>query len=355
MTAAENWRTDLDTGSGIQSMVAAQSQRLALVRTGPYRAITGAWTHPVALACSGGVDSTALLLLASEALRREKVAPFVVMHVDHRTRPETAAEADFVRGLCAERQIPFVPLQLDESTGIHGRSAEDVWRERRYAVLERAARRLGISTVVTAHTRDDQVETALMRLMMGSHRLGMPATLDRGDITVQRPLLNVSREELVKVLEIAGVEACEDPSNYDTSYRRNAVRHEIMPRLASVFPGYEDALIRSLSLRELDAAFADEQALDVSEALCQKRGREEITIARKGLAELHPAIASRVLRLAAQYLIAGQDDRELTFERIEAVRAAADSGRTGALLELPYGVRVHIERDFVRMQRQRED
>ncbi len=320
----------------------------ALVRLAAYRAISGAWSSPVMLACSGGVDSTALLALACEALRRGKVAPFVVAHVDHRTRPESSSESNVVRMLCANHNIPFVALTVSESGLIAGRSSEDVWRERRYDALARAASALGLDRVVTAHTRDDQVETVLMRLFSGSRLRGMsretPANVDSGELTILRPLLGVARSDLDEVLQVAGLTPLIDPSNVDTAYRRNAVRHKLVPVLADVFPGFESALLRSAELADAAARYCDEQAVGVY-AGAREIIRGGIRLDRKLIRGLDPVIASRVIRLAALDLIEGES-RELTHERVEAVLAAVH-GRTGALIELPYGIRVQIERDAI--------
>ena len=323
----------------------------ALVRLRAYRQISGAWSEAVALACSGGVDSTALVIIASEALRRGKVAPFVVFHVDHLSRPESSLEADVVRALCDGCGVPFVALTVAESGPVPGRSTEDLWRERRYRALARAASGLGMGAVVTAHTQDDQVETVLMRMFSGSTPGGMSPEArsdgSHGRLTVLRPLLGVTRRELEEVLKAANIRPIIDPSNADTAYRRNAVRHEVVPALQHVFPGFEEALLRSVELAQTDAHYCDRQAAGV-----YTRSREiipgGIRFDRELIRGLHRAIASRVIRLAALDLIVSHETRELTFERIDAVLSATGR-RTGALIELPYGVHARVERDAIVM------
>ncbi len=323
----------------------------ALVRLRAYRQISGAWNETVALACSGGVDSTALVILASEAFRRGKVAPFVVFHVDHLSRPESSLEANVVRVLCEESGVPFAALTVAETGPVPGRSIEDLWRERRYRELARAASALGLGAVVTAHTRDDQVETVLMRVFSGSSPGGMSTYthLDGSDgrLNVLRPLLGVTRQDLEEVLTVSAATAIIDPSNADIAYRRNAVRHEVVPAIQRVFPGFEEALLRSIELAKTDALYCDGQA-----AGAYTRLREiipgGIRFDRALVRSLHRAIASRVIRWAALDLIANGEHRELTFERIDAVLAAAN-GRTGSVIELPYGIQAQIERDAIVM------
>lgn len=317
-----------------------------LSRTAAYRAVVKALNSPALLACSGGVDSSALVVLAAAAYRKARIAPCVVVHVDHLSRPDSASDAESVRKLCLACELPFVAASIDPSGSASGRSIEEVWREHRYAVLANTAHRLGIQQIVTAHTRDDQVETIVMRLMSGSTVLTMRKESDmviKGRLChVVRPLLEVSREELMQVLSIAGIEPVQDPSNNDTSYRRNAVRHELLPTFGSVFPGYDRALIRSAELREQDADYCNEAAARAFHELAARDPDGSILLPRYLAERLHPAVALRVLRSAARNLIADTDDRELTFERIKAVYVAS-TGRTGAVIELPYGVRVTVE------------
>lgn len=319
------------------------------MRLEPYRQVTGAWQLPIALACSGGVDSTALLVLATEALRRSKVAPFVVMHVDHRSRADSGSDADVVRGLCSEFGAPFVALSVSETPPAQGRSREDVWRERRYSALAEACAQLGVRTVVTAHTQDDQVETILMRMLSGSKLSGMrrETRLETpvGAITVLRPLLDVSRSNLDVVLTTAGIAPLHDPSNTDTGYRRNALRHRVVPILSDVFPGFERALVRSSHLGDIDARYVDARAAN-DYAGIRRVIPCGIALDRDAISAAHPAIASRLVMLAALDVIAASDARELTYERVHAVLDAAN-GRTGTMIELPYGVLARIERDAI--------
>jgi tRNA(Ile)-lysidine synthase len=325
-----------------------------LSRTAAYRTVVRALSSPSLIACSGGVDSAALVLLVAAAHRKGRIPASVVIHVDHLSRPDSGYDALFVRELSRACQLPFVPATIDAAGPASGRSIEDVWREQRYRILASTAHRLGIRQIVTAHTRDDQVETIIMRLMSGSTVLTMRETSDIGvhgkRIRLVRPLLEVSRAELLDVLTIADIEPVHDPSNDNTSYLRNAVRHDLLPTVGSVFEGYDRALIRSATLREMDTDYCDGVAADLYHELATKDPDGSRRLPRNLTARLHSAVALRVIRLAARDLIVDTDDRELTFERIEAVYVAS-AGRTGSTIQLPYGVMVRVETNQLRFFR----
>lgn len=314
-----------------------------------YRAVTRGWPERALLACSGGVDSSALLVLAGVAARRGEISPFIVVHVDHLTRPESAAEGAAVEQLAARFQVQTIRAVVDlDDAAVQGASPEDRLRAQRYAALARVATESGTSAVVTAHTRNDQVETILMRLLGGAGALAAAGMLPRsslpavtGIIEIHRPLLDVGRDELLDILLTFGVTPLIDPTNVDRRYRRNAFRQDVVPLLQQVVPGFEAALIRSVTLAARDADALDAVSADfaATHARCLEN---ETRVDKASLRTAHPAIATRVIRWAAGRLMP-DNQRELTFERIESVRVAA-SGRSGATIELPYGIVARVER-----------
>jgi tRNA(Ile)-lysidine synthetase-like protein len=321
-------------------------------RVAAYRAVVRGWPADGLLACSGGVDSSALLVLAGIAVARGDLEPFPVVYVDHRTRPDSAADGDFVAGL-ADRyglEVRRTIVDPDDARDASS-SAEDQLRVMRYAALGRVASELGRRSVVTAHTRDDQVETVLMRLLTGTGGLAAAGMTQRavmstsaGAIAIHRPLLETSRSELLEVLARVGIAPREDPTNLDPIYRRNRLRHDVIPSLRSAFPGFETALLRAGTLSARDADALDEIAgCAVSE--WASGGDDGVRVDRSRIREAHPAIGTRVIRTVAGRMMP-KNQRELTYERVESVRVAA-SGRTGAVIELPYDVVAIIERESI--------
>jgi tRNA(Ile)-lysidine synthase len=173
------------------------------------------------VAVSGGPDSLALLLLAAAA------RPGMVESatVDHRLRPESRQEADFVRGICDRLGVPHRTLAV---TVAPGASLQAQARSARYAALGEWAIERGLDAVATAHHADDQAETLLMRLARGAGLGGLVGVrharpLEAG-VTLVRPLLEWRRAELAAVVAAAGLTPIDDPANRDPRHDRSRFR-----------------------------------------------------------------------------------------------------------------------------------
>lgn len=199
------------------------------------RTIFAPWkTVPaVVLAVSGGPDSVALMWLAARWRSKLKRGPrLIAVTVDHGLRKEAAREARDVKHLARTLGIEHRTLRWQGAKPKTGLPAAA--REARYRLLAKAARLSGASHIATAHTRDDQAETLLMRLLRGSGIAGlsaMPAETGRQGVRLLRPLLDISKAELIATLEAAGIAFADDPSNRDAAFTRPRLR-ALMPLLA---------------------------------------------------------------------------------------------------------------------------
>src|SRR3954447_24330204 len=185
------------------------------------------------LAVSGGPDSVALMWLAARWQRSLARGPqLVVVTVDHGLRPEAAREAREVKRLGSALALTHRTLRWRGAKPKTGLPAAA--REARYALLARAARASGATHVLTAHTRDDQAETLLMRLLRGSGITGLAAMAresERDGVLLARPLLDISKAQLVATLEKAGIGFADDPTNRDPAFTRPRLR-ALLPALA---------------------------------------------------------------------------------------------------------------------------
>lgn len=177
------------------------------------------------LAVSGGPDSLALLLLAAQALPGKIAAATV----DHGLRAESAAEADFVAGICADLGVPHQILTVHVAVG----NVQAQARTARYAALEAWCAAEGLSALATAHHADDQAETLLLRLNRASGVAGLAGVRARGRVPgarlpLLRPLLDWRRAELEAVVAEAGIEPVRDPSNVDERFDRVRIRQALV-------------------------------------------------------------------------------------------------------------------------------
>jgi tRNA(Ile)-lysidine synthase len=186
------------------------------------------------LAVSGGPDSVALMWLMARWRKALSRGPeLVTVTVDHGLRPESAREARAVKQLARRLDLPHRTLRWNGAKPKTGMPAAA--REVRYRLLMQAARSARATHILTAHTRDDQAETLLMRLLRGSGIAGLSAIAaarERDGLVVARPLLNVPKSRLVATLGRAKIAFADDPTNRDTAFTRPRMR-VLLPLLAA--------------------------------------------------------------------------------------------------------------------------
>ena len=296
---------------------------------------------PVVVACSGGADS--LALLAAAVFEARGLALRVVgATIDHGLQDGSEDRAARVVEQMAH-------LGVDETVSARirvegaGLGPEAAARQGRYAVLDQVGERFGAAAVLLGHTRDDQAETVLLGLTRGSGGrsiAGMRRRFDR----YRRPLLDVSRDDTVTACQVEGIEFWTDPHNADPAYTRARVRQRVIPVLEDELgPGVVETLARTA-----DQLRRDMEALDrlADEAHAGTGGSDGLDLTR--LAALDPAIASRVLRLAA--LDAGAAGGELFQVHVEALVRLA-GGEVAGEVQLPGSVSAFREGDRLRFRR----
>ncbi|BCO26938.1 tRNA(Ile)-lysidine synthase [Rhodoferax lithotrophicus] len=202
---------------------------------------------PLAVAYSGGVDSTALLL----ACARKWPGQVRAVHVHHGLQ---AAGDDFERhcqDFCRSLQVPLVVQKVD-ARHAPGQSPEAAARHARYKAFEALTlieqAQEAIQTIAIAQHADDQIETLLLALSRGAGLPGISAMApqwQRGGLTYCRPLLQVSRADILVWLQAQGASFIEDPSNVDERFTRNRIRARLLPALQGCFPQFRDTFARS--------------------------------------------------------------------------------------------------------------
>ncbi|HSV54698.1 MAG TPA: tRNA lysidine(34) synthetase TilS [Burkholderiaceae bacterium] len=204
---------------------------------------------PLAVAFSGGADSTALLVACAEQFPRQVRA----IHIHHGLQ---AAADDFERhcvALCAQLDVPLAVLRIDARYA-SGESPEDAARKARYAAFRLAVQdhweQDAIRDIAIAQHADDQAETLLLALSRGAGLAGlaaMPARWMRDGISYHRPLLGVPGADLRAWLTARDVPWVEDPTNADERFTRNRIRARLLPALEAAFPQFRATFARSAS------------------------------------------------------------------------------------------------------------
>jgi tRNA(Ile)-lysidine synthase len=227
----------------------------------------------IVLAVSGGPDSIALMWLAARWRSTLARGPrLIAVTVDHGLRAEAAAEAREVKRLARTFDLPHRTMRWTGEKPKTGLPAAA--RTARYRLLAQAARASGATHILTAHTRDDQAETVLMRLLRGSGIGGLAAMAresERDGVLLARPFLHVSKSQLVATLKKAKIGFADDPTNRDTNFTRPRLR-EIMPVLAA--EGGDARNLARLASRLARANQAVEILVDGAERYLALRDRE---------------------------------------------------------------------------------
>lgn len=282
------------------------------------------------LALSGGRDSVVLLHLLH---KYSGGLPLRALHIDHGLHPDSAAWANFCGDLCAALGVPLVTRKVSVARN-SGLGLEAAARDARYSAF---VQQLAPNEVlVTAHHRDDQVETLLLQLLRGAGPHGLAAMPQLGfqyRIPVLRPLLTVAANVIRAFANAQQIEWVEDPSNSDLSFDRNFLRQEIMPRLEQRWPKAQRAMARTARLSGEAAAILDQLADDDLRSL--RAGN------RLDLAGLQCLPESRqrnaVRRLLRQLDLPVPGERQLTL-MLATMHEARDDAQP--LIAWP-GVRVH--------------
>ncbi len=266
------------------------------------RFVVGRTPERFALAVSGGSDSIALMVLLAEWLGvvGRPAQAFTVLTVDHRLRPQSAAEAATVARQAAALGYAHATLVWDGDKPQTGLQAAA--RTARYRLMAAYARAHGIGLIFTGHTADDQAETMLLNLMRGASSTGL-AAMRPGP---RRPILALRRATTVRFCHAVGIKAIDDPTNRDPAFLRNRVRHELLPLMNEMAArDLVPVLTRQAGLLRDDGDLLDHMAESIDPTDAKRLAAAPVQLARRAvrrwLTTDHPpdaATVERVLRVA---------------------------------------------------------
>jgi len=302
----------------------------------------------ILVAVSGGVDSTVLLHLLT-GLAEECGLELAVGHVNHGLRGEESDEDQrAIEALTASLALDCLCQGVDPALRMQGHPSrtrptlQEAARAVRYEALDAMAVETLSDRIATAHILDDQVETVMMRLLRGcaTDALGgIPESSPDGRIV--RPLLAISRAEIVAYAEAEGLAWREDSSNANDAYTRNRLRNRWIPELAAEFnPKLVRAVGQLAEAHRRDAEWMAGLVAAEASRLFLQLDDETISITKQGWGELPEALARRLVQHAFHRLGAGRDLSRVHLERMLRFLREGPGARGGSEIELPGGIRL---------------
>ncbi len=294
----------------------------------------------VVVAVSGGPDSVSLLQVLA-LLAPEYGLTLTAAHLNHGLRgAESDAEERLVCRLCEERGIPCAVKRVNltelRQTGRRRHSLEDLGREERYSFFSAVGKRVGAARIALGHHREDQAETVLMNLIRGSGLEGLKGILPVRDGIFIRPLIEVSRAEILTFLLTQGLPFSEDSSNTQEVFLRNRIRHQLIPLLQAQYnPRIVDALNRMASIvrRENDCLETTARRIldtwKIPDSLAGKGTALDIS----RLTGIPEALQYRVVKGLLEHLLSGSF--RITSRHIRAVLDLCKGGKPAGAVHLP--------------------
>jgi tRNA(Ile)-lysidine synthase len=307
----------------------------------------------VLVAVSGGPDSTALLAVLHR-LAPEMKLDLHVAHLDHGWRGRASArDAEFVRRMAVRHGLPVTVGHLGPRVWQvrEGRqsSREARARDLRHRFLVETAREIGAHKVALGHTRNDQAESFLLRLLRGSGARGLAGTYPVVDGFIIRPLIDVGRADLLAYLKERHLSYRVDVTNRDLALTRNRVRRRLLPLLEREFnPNIVETLAHAADLLRDEDSLLGEIAEAKYRQIVSRRG-EGVVLQARSLQELPVPVRRRILRLALSEVRG--DLRRIALQHVEQSLRLLDHPRQRGHVSLPNGTAVDVQGDQLRIAR----
>ena len=291
---------------------------------------------------SGGSDSIALTLILREISGHADFSIATLAHFNHRLRPTAGRDEQFCREFADRAGMPLAIDAVDVRAYAASErlSVEDAARRARYAFLHRAAADAGADRIAVGHTRDDQAETFLLKLIRGAGLSGLGGIYPQRGAVI-RPLLDVTRGDLREYVAGRGESWVDDESNDSLDNPRNRIRHRVLPELDAAYGGpTRSGIARTAALVREDGQWLDDIADRRFDVLASE-GPNGLELDAAALAA-EPAPIRRRILLRALRTLAGP--REVGLEHVETALEVLGGGCSGA--DLPGG-RLELRRGTV--------
>ncbi len=298
----------------------------------------------VGVAVSGGADSVTLLHLLFE-LADEYNLTLTVLHLNHGIRGEEAdRDESFVKKLAESMGIPCAVerVSVPKLRRQRGGSIEDICRQERYAFFDRSVRKQGLSRIALGHTLNDQAETVIMRFLRGSGLDGLKGFLPIRERIYIRPLMEVTRDEVVSFLKKRKIPFITDSSNEDPAFARNRIRNHLVPELRDQYNmRLEENISRTAGILRLEDDFIRESVAGIVSEWGIDLHRACLPVLK--LRQLHPALRWRLIKT----ILEGHSPQRngIGYLHVKAVAELIDGSGPSASADLPFDLVARREYD----------
>jgi len=298
----------------------------------------------IVVGVSGGPDSVCLLDILNE-LRNELGIELIVAHFNHGLRPEEdGEETRFVESMALSLNLPFETKKAGpymQETG----SLEEKARHARYCFFDEVNDKFSARKIATGHTLNDQAETVLMRLLRGSGTSGLAGIPPVRGGRIIRPLINLTRDEVLSYVELRGLKFITDSSNRETHFLRNSIRLEVLPQLMEIQPRVIELLGQTAEIMKRDDEWMEAEAAAWMEKAAEISEDFRVQIPLSGFNQLPEALQFRIVRHAL--MISSGTLRRISLRHVEDVISLVTGEKPQAQIHLPNGLVVERTYDIL--------
>jgi tRNA(Ile)-lysidine synthase len=306
----------------------------------------------VVVALSGGPDSTALLAVLT-SIAHELDLSLIVAHFNHGLRgAESDEDEKFSRDLSDRMGLVFCAAKMDQNNNKKGVSPEDFYRRERYGFLNKVAADYQARKIALGHNLQDQSETVLLNLLRGSGLEGLKGILPKRDGNIIRPLIEVSRPEIISYLNKAGISYRQDSSNKNKMYLRNQIRTELIPYLKEKYnPKIEENLAQMAEILRADDEFIRQYTAQALQSSFIQRQQNSILLKIAYINKLPAAIRLRLFKTILEDFSPAKNG--FSFIHIKSLDNLSQKCESGKRLVLPLGIEIRREYDDLILERKK--
>jgi len=306
----------------------------------------------VVVALSGGPDSTALLVILSQ-IAKEIEFNLIAAHINHGLRGEESDEDErYSHELSGKMGVTFVSCKVNKTGMEKGASPEDYYRRQRYGFLNNVAKEHQAQKIALGHNLHDQAETVLLNLLRGSGLEGLKGILPMRDGKFIRPLIEVSRREIIYFLNTAGIQYRQDSSNESKQYLRNKIRGELIPYIKEKFnPKIEENLAQTAEILRNEDEFIRQYVLEAMDSSYVQRKKNLISLNISYVNKLPQAVRLRLIKNLLESL--NPEKNGFSFTHVKSVENLVQKKESGKRISLPSGIEASREYDNLVLEKKK--